>query len=227
MKDRLTYQQVQKISAALASTEQKARAARSVIWRTERDYLFARRAQLENGSLQQHERRLASIEAAARKLLQIMRSEPLIHQVLAEKILLDGPITKEALEAADQKVADQVGHDEGELLRLLEQVQRGAANLVNDPDELRAARFDASRKDANKSMERRLIWTPIFHFCILNDIKLTFYENGGLFKALSMLHEAIGAPVLKAGSLRRAIEEYGHEPSILDEGEVYEWRPEA
>ena len=156
-----------------------------------------------------------------------MRSEPLIHQVLAEKILLDGPITKEALEAADQKVADQVGHDQGELLRLLEQVQRGAANLVNDPDELRAARFDASRKDAHKSMERRLIWTPIFHFCILNDIKLTFYENGGLFKALSMLHEAIGAPVLKAGSLRRAIEEYGHEPSILDEGEVYEWRPEA
>lgn len=224
---RLTYRQVLQIAATLAPTAHVASAARPVLWRAERDYRFAHRALSENGSLQQHERKLASMEAAARKLLQIMQSEPLLHQVLAEKILIEEPISKETLEAADQRVADQVGYDEGELLRLLQNVQRGAASLIADPDELRAARFDASRKDAHKSMERRLIWTPIFHFCTLHEIKLSFYENGSLFKALSMLHEAIGAPVLKAGSLRRAIEEYVDEPSVLDEGEFFEWRPDT
>lgn len=223
MARRLTLATVDRISVALDPSRQIGLKAHPVIWQAERDYHFALKATEENGNLQNHLQRLTSIESAARKLKQLLQSEPLIYHILAADPIIDGHPTTAKIHSADRIVADQVGYDEGELFHALELVKSGASALLQNREVLRSARFDASSKDAFKSMERRLLWTPIFHFCTENSIKLTFYDNGSLFKALSILHEELDAPALKAGSLRRAIEEYVHEPSVLDEGEISIW----
>ncbi|MBY0298076.1 MAG: hypothetical protein K2X71_18930 [Methylobacterium sp.] len=187
------------------------------IYQIERDYIFFCDRAGDNEAIQHHAERLSSIRSAAFKLKKLLNKEPLLFHLLEHNPFIDGPPTEADIRRKFALISGDANSDEKEIFRLLHLIVSRSDHLLNDRARLRSLRYDAEAKDASKSLERRAIWTPLMDYCYRYQIRFSFYEKGALFRSLNIIHNALDAPPLKSGSLRRAIEEYAYEPSIFDD----------
>jgi hypothetical protein len=159
-----------------------------------------------NGTLVQHKDRMAEMSKVAKRLLNLVRSEPLMYRLLSAPVTLEEiralPDPFNFVEGRERKFLEDLGH-----------LQERTADLVRNEEKLREWRI--SNPASAKSSERIYIWEPFFEFWVRFGHELRYSDGGPLIRIIRIIHKGLGIVPPKGPSVRQAINEFKRKPRAV------------
>lgn len=168
--------------------------------------------------LDRHRERLESIVAAARKLTQLLREEPLRGALLlSEEEHKEEGVTRNLSHVSNSSEREQImwcALAHGRLHGMLNDIQKNGTRFIENPSELREWRSDIRPVGQGRkpSPERFSIWEPMFRLWEHCGRGIGTSRTGALYDAIASIHKAFAIPAPSRNSIVQAIKSFKGAP---------------